>query len=97
MNTVLQVDKDLTVYAVHELKEQLLSALGQSGTLTLDLSGVGEVDGAGVQLMLSLALESRQRDIGLYMKAPPKVLQEAFELVNICDEFRCAPEEEVAA
>lgn len=97
MNTVLQVDKDLTVYAVHELKEQLLSALGQSGSLTLDLSGVGEVDGAGVQLMLSLALESRQRDIGLYMKAPPTVLQEAFELVNLCDEFRCASEEEVVA
>lgn len=95
MSTVLHVNGDLTVYTVHDLKNQWLAAAEEFAAVTLDLSNTVEVDGAGLQLLLAMARECRQRDIDLYIKQPPQALQEAMHLVNTCDDFQCAPQEDV--
>lgn len=49
----VRIEGEMTIYRALELKEQLLAALAPGGGLELDLSGVTEVDSAGVQLLLA--------------------------------------------
>lgn len=52
----------MTIYKARELKESLLLALKKApGDITMDLSGVTDIDLAGLQLLLMLKQEA-QRD-----------------------------------
>lgn len=99
MSAPLCIEGELTVYAVHALKERLLAALDESARLQLDLSGVAEVDGAGIQLLLATQREARQRDGALSLIGVPPQLRDALELANLHGEFTSttAPELEPAA
>jgi anti-anti-sigma factor len=46
------LEGELTVYTVAEVKETLAKAMESADDIEVDLSGVSEVDTAGVQLML---------------------------------------------
>jgi anti-sigma B factor antagonist len=46
------VEVDLTIYTAPEQKRVLLGALEQSRILELDLARVGEIDSAGLQVLL---------------------------------------------
>lgn len=48
----LALAQDLTIYTAAETKPLLLEALKTNGGLELDLSQVGEIDTAGVQLLV---------------------------------------------
>ncbi len=48
----LVITQDLTIYTAAEMKPLLLEALGAHEGLELDLSQVGEIDTAGVQLLI---------------------------------------------
>lgn len=88
MSAPVIIEGELTVYAVHALKERLLIALSVSDELQLDLSGVSEVDGAGVQLLIATKREVQQRGGRLKLTAPPPAqLIEAMELTSLCHEF----------
>ncbi|GAB7532904.1 hypothetical protein PS3A_53200 [Pseudomonas sp. 3A(2025)] len=51
----MQVNGDLTIYEVQQAHEQLMGLLpGVEAPWQLDLSGVQELDSAGVQLLLAL-------------------------------------------
>jgi anti-sigma B factor antagonist len=52
------IEDELTIYTVLELKETLLTALLTTDELELDLSGVSEIDGAGLQLLVMVKQES---------------------------------------
>lgn len=49
---------DMTIYAAQEIKAELLAALTAQQELTLDLSGVEEIDLAGLQLLILLKREA---------------------------------------
>ncbi|KAE8755334.1 STAS domain-containing protein [Paraburkholderia madseniana] len=49
----VQLDGELTIYRVLELKDTLLVALRGVGALTVDLSAVTAIDSAGVQLLVA--------------------------------------------
>lgn len=49
----LPIEGDVSIYTVGELKSQLLQAMTQHPALDLDLAMVTEIDGAGVQLLMS--------------------------------------------
>jgi anti-anti-sigma factor len=49
----LPIEGDVSIYTVGELKSQLLQAMTQHPALDLDLTMVTEIDGAGVQLLMS--------------------------------------------
>ncbi len=52
------IEDELTIYTALELKEKLLTALPATEELELDLSGVGEFDAAGLQLLVMIKQEA---------------------------------------
>ncbi len=83
MSTPLILDGDLTVFAASEVRERLLNALELSPTLILDASGVSEVDGAGIQLLIAARQEAQQRGGTLILQDTSAQLQEAIDLIDM--------------
>ncbi len=52
------IQGELTIYTALELKDKLLSGLAAAEELELDLSGVGEFDAAGLQLLVMIKQEA---------------------------------------
>lgn len=54
----LALQGDLDVFSIHDQREALQAQLGKAGTkaapVLLDLSGIGDVDLSGIQLLLAL-------------------------------------------
>ena len=80
---VLPIEGGLTVYEALPLKDQLLAVLEQGQGLRLDLSGVSEIDGAGVQLLLAARREAQVRGQAFALLQPSPVVREALALVRI--------------
>jgi len=60
---------DLDVFSIHQQWEQLQPLLSaEKGTVELDLSGIGDLDLSGVQLLF--ALERDLKDKGVELKLP---------------------------
>lgn len=79
---------ELTIYTVGELHPQWLTwltaarlqagAAGSPGeSFAVDAAAVGEVDAAGVQLLLSLSHALRQAHRALHLRHPSRALAEA--------------------
>ncbi|UWE17214.1 STAS domain-containing protein [Herbaspirillum huttiense] len=90
---LLTVSGGLTIFQAAERKPELLHALTLSQTqVVLDLSGVDELDTAGVQLLLllrrELAAGGRQLEIGVYS---PAVLA-TLDLLQLHERFSPAVE-----
>lgn len=54
----IAIEDELTIYTALDLKGQLLTALLTTEELELDLSGVGEFDAAGLQLLVMIKQEA---------------------------------------
>ena len=52
--------KDMTIYNALDQKQELLDALSISDDVELDLSQVGEIDTAGLQLLILLKKEAQR-------------------------------------
>ena len=87
-HTSFRMAGEMTIYRAAELKEMLLEPLQHSGaTLEVDLSGVTELDTAGLQLLIlakrtALKNEGQLRLIG----HSPAVLN-VFDLLNLAAYF----------
>lgn len=90
MSTPLPIEGELTVFTVHELKVRLLAALSEGQPLQLDLSGVSEVDGAGIQLLLAAQRQARQQGSAITLRAMPPQVKEALALTDLTHEFDVA-------
>lgn len=81
---VLRIDGELTIFRAAELKPVLLD---DPAPLEIDLSGVTELDTAGVQLLMlakATALAA-QRELRLVAHSP--AVTEVFELLNLAAYF----------
>ncbi len=81
---VLRIEGELTIFRAMELKPALLT---QAQHLEIDLSGVTELDTAGVQLLM-LAKKTalaEQRELRLVGHSPAVI--EVFELLNVAAYF----------
>lgn len=90
MSAPLLIEGELTVFTVHELKVRLLAALAalpDRQPLQLDLSGVSEVDGAGIQLLLAAQREARHRGGVVTLLGTPPQVDEALTLADLKHEF----------
>jgi len=54
----IAIEGELTIYTALELKDKLLAGLSACDELELDLSGVGEIDAAGLQLLVLVKQEA---------------------------------------
>ncbi|MGR9012128.1 MAG: STAS domain-containing protein [Gammaproteobacteria bacterium] len=57
-NSHVVIEGELTIYTVLEWKDKLMTDLPSSEELELDLSGVGEFDAAGLQLLVMIKQEA---------------------------------------
>ncbi|MBI5256515.1 MAG: STAS domain-containing protein [Burkholderiales bacterium] len=80
----LALDGELTIFRAAELKQALL---GSPRPELLDLSGVTEIDTAGLQLLLLARQEALQQQRPLRLQAPSAVVADVLTLLNLTSHF----------
>ena len=77
------LDGELTVQTAAEHKTRLLAGLIADGGMDLDLSGVTELDTAGLQLLLLLGREAAQLGTSLRLLNPSEPVLEVLRLARL--------------
>ena len=79
----MALDGELTIYRAADLKLELLAALRQARVLEIDLSGVIELDSAGLQVLMlaKQTAAAEQRELRLVQHSPAVV--DVFELLDL--------------
>ncbi|HWW71383.1 MAG TPA: STAS domain-containing protein [Duganella sp.] len=81
--TRIAIDGELTIYRAADLKVTVLEALRKSRVLEVDLSGVTELDTAGLQVLMLAknTAAADQRELRLLNHSPAVV--EIVEMLNL--------------
>ena len=83
----LVIDNDLTIYNALEHKRALIAALDQAQVLELDLGQVGDIDSAGLQVLLLVKRESESADKKMRIVAHSSAVQEFVDFLNVAGYF----------
>ncbi|HTP97666.1 MAG TPA: STAS domain-containing protein [Burkholderiales bacterium] len=78
----LRIEGELTIYRAAELKQPLL------GAHRIDLSGVSEIDTAGVQVLLLAQRTAQAREHELRIVAVSSAVAEVLELLGLAGAFQ---------
>ena len=81
----------MTIYRAAELHQALLAHLEQREIVEVDLSGVTELDTAGVQLLLFAKQVAGARNKTLSLRDHSPAVLEVFELLNLAWYFGDPP------
>lgn len=84
---LLRLAGELTIYHAAELQCALLPLAAEARTLTLDLSGVSDVDSAGIQLLVATRRTLAGNGAALRLHARSDAVGEALALVGMADAF----------
>jgi anti-sigma B factor antagonist len=79
----ISIDGELNIYRAHEFKQTFLAAVREAGALEVDLSGVTEIDSAGVQLLMMLRSAARERACEVRLAGPSPAVREVFDLLDL--------------
>ena len=79
----LRIEGELTIYQAAELKPLLAAALQQGDVLEIDLSAIGEIDTAGIQLLIAAKKSAQAAGKQLRLVAHSDAVVEAFELLDL--------------
>jgi anti-sigma B factor antagonist len=79
--------KDLTIYHALEQKQELLDALNSADDLELDLSQVGEIDTAGLQLLILLKKEALRAGKRVIIVAHSQPVRALIDFCNLATEL----------
>ncbi|MBK8118930.1 MAG: STAS domain-containing protein [Sulfuritalea sp.] len=85
--TCLSVQGDLTIYHAAELKQRLVDGVRASAVLELDLSQVGEIDTAGLQLLALAKREALKPGHALRIVGHSPAVREVIEFFNMAGFF----------
>lgn len=85
--TPLVPTHDFTIYHAQEVKQLLLDALLGNSELELDLSQVGEMDAAGLQLLILLKKEAQRSGKQVRIVAHSPAVRDVIDFCNIAAEF----------
>jgi anti-sigma B factor antagonist len=83
----LSLVEDLTIYHALELKQTLLDALSATSDLELNLSQVGEMDTAGLQLLILLKKEAQRAGKSVRIVAHSQAVSAVIDFCNLAAEF----------
>lgn len=86
-NQRLSLAEDLTIYHALEQKTHLLDALANSDELELDLLQVGEIDTAGLQLLLLLKKEAQRTNKQVSIVAHSQAVRAVIDFCNLATEL----------
>lgn len=81
--TTLALVEDLTIYNAAAQKGMLLDSLNDAGGLDLDLSQVGEIDSAGLQLLILAKREANRQGKPLHLIAHSAAVLEVIDFLNL--------------
>lgn len=94
--TVFAIDGEFTIYRTAELSQALQTWLSSlAGPARLDLSGVSEMDSAGLQLLLALQRTARERTIALTLAPISPAVREVLRLTALERQLSSEPEQTV--
>ncbi|MGQ5522708.1 STAS domain-containing protein [Chitinimonas sp. PSY-7] len=79
----LNLEGDFTIYEARQNKDHLLAALNEANGLDIDLSGVSELDTAGIQILLLLKREAARQDKPLVFHGHSKAVLAVLDLYNM--------------
>ncbi|MBB1076301.1 STAS domain-containing protein [Rhodoferax sp. 4810] len=82
-DTPLTFHGEMTIYTANEQFQHLQQHLSTHPSLVLDLSGVTELDSAGLQLVLMAHTEATRRNIPFRLHNPSLIVQEVFHLLRL--------------
>ena len=88
--SALRLDGELTICQVIEARTRLDAALDLDPALQLDLSGLEELDTAGVQLLVWLGQEAHRQGKTLTLFACSPAVLEIFDLLQVAPLFGAA-------
>ncbi|TAK81142.1 MAG: anti-sigma factor antagonist [Aquabacterium sp.] len=83
----MRIEGELSIYRAAELKAELLAAIKPKATLEVDLSGVTELDSAGVQVLMLAKRAARDLGGELKLSAHSPAVVEVFELLDLAAHF----------
>lgn len=85
--TPIRLEGELTVFTVGEQKERLLAEFPAHSRLEVDLSGITELDTAGLQLLIAFEAEARHQGVPLEWKSPSQAVVGALEISRLRGTF----------
>ena len=80
---LLTLTEDLTIYHALEQKSALLNALADTDDLELDLMHVGEIDTAGLQLLILLKKEAQRAGKTISIVAHSQSVRAVIDFCNL--------------
>jgi len=83
----IAIDGELTIYTALELKDTLLAGLSAHQELELDLSGVGEIDAAGLQLLVMIKQQAAVLNKTLRFSGHSPVVVDLLDLSGLAGFF----------
>ena len=83
----LSINESMTIYQAPELKARLLETLGSAEIIELDLSQVGEIDSAGLQLLLLAKREAGAAGKTMTIVSHSPAVRELIEFANLGRHF----------
>lgn len=83
----LAIQAEMTIYQAMEQKQQLIAALEATDALELDLSQVGEIDTAGLQLLLLAKREAGRLGKRLSIVAHSPAVRQTLDFCNLAAFF----------
>ncbi len=83
----LAIQDEMTIYTALEHKHSLTEHLKSAKELQIDLSGVSEIDSAGVQLLMFFKREAANRNIKLGLSQHSQAVVDVLELLNLSKHF----------
>ncbi len=81
--SLLHIEGDMTIYTAAELKAELMPHLSQPLEREIDLSGVSEIDSAGLQLLMLAKREAGRHACPLRLTGHSRAVLEVLDLCNL--------------
>ncbi|GAB3541777.1 STAS domain-containing protein [Noviherbaspirillum agri] len=82
-STTVRVQGELNIYRAAELKEALLAQIAPGAALEIDLSGVTELDTAGLQVLMLAKNTARALGTDMKLVAHSPAVVDVLELLNL--------------
>jgi len=82
----LTLTGDCSIYEASELCDAFKTALSNTSSLMLDMSGIERVDASFLQILLSLKLEAEKHNVSINFGVIPEMLSSLANGLN-CHEF----------
>jgi len=87
----LEIEGELTIYVAAELKEKIGALLGGDTAIEIDLAQVGEIDSAGLQLLLLAQRECAKQQKSIAFCNPSAAVLDCWRLCNVSELFGAYP------